>query len=559
MAFLTRNGGSQVFQIRVPRRFDPALTLAPIRLTLGSLPNSQARPLATALAGLAQVEFARKMSELRNEAPATVRDDVARSLKAAMPVLLGLGALKPGALSPAIADKATTAAFDALIEIGGQRAAGQGVFAQDGIHYEKPFVEALRSENGARDLLGLKRVPEMVPTGAVDRRFAEMSEQIAGLQQIMLARLGPAPDEPSGPLFSVAADKAIELKRRTHGARHPDVSALARRKAVFITLVGDRPVDAYKLDDLQDFVDALSWTPPNVSKMDGVSLVDLPDIVRRNRETQQPGLARNTIESYVNRLRAIILEACRKAEVTPRCTGRICMPQRAAPPKTRLAPDLGQIAKVFDRGIDSGILSDALLIPLGLLTGRRIGLLAFMHREDIRKYQGKWCVFPQAQVIRDGKVVVVPFKTEESLEHYVLHDVFERCGFVAWAKQTDGPVFEQLMKAHDPADTAQKRMSRLYSSAGVDPAIASTFHALRAGKIRAERERRTDPRVLRLQVGHETNDIHEGYDPVLTDADLQHLAEAPLPAQIAWSRLYGLDFEAFARKVPKGGRPPKDK
>jgi len=144
VAFLTRNGGSHVFQIRVPRRFDPLLVLAPIRLTLGSLPNSQARLLATALAGLAQVEFARRMAEVTGQTPETVRDDVARSLKAAMPVLLGLGALKPGTFSPAIAEKATTAAFDALIEIGGQRAAGRGVFANERIHYEKPFARRPR-------------------------------------------------------------------------------------------------------------------------------------------------------------------------------------------------------------------------------------------------------------------------------------------------------------------------------------------------------------------------------------------------------------------------------
>ena len=139
----------------------------------------------------------------------------------------------------------------------------------------------------------------------------------------------------------------------------------------------------------------------------------------------------------------------------------------------------------------------------------------------------------------------------------MLHDLFERCGFIAWAKLADGPVFEQLMKANDPADAAQKRMSRLYKASKVDIGTAGTFHGLRAGKIRAERERQTDSRVLRLQVGHETADIHGGYDPVLTEADLHHLAEAPLPDQIAWSRLYGLDFEAYAQKVPKGGRPRK--
>ena len=554
---LTRNGDAFVFQIRIPRRLDPGLTLSPIRLTLGAMPNSQARPLATALAGLAHVEFARRANALASGTSTALRDDVTHSLQAAMPILLGLGALKPGALSPAVQEKATTAVFDALGEIGCQRAAGAGPFAREDIRFEKPFVEALRSENGARDLLGLPRVPDPHATNSVDRMFAEMSERFSVLEQTLSARLGPAPGEPRGPLFSAAIDKAIAVKRQTHGDRHPDISALEHRKAVFIALVGDRAVDAYTIDDLQDFVDALSWTPSNFSKMDGASLADLPAIVQGNRQAEKPGLARNTIESYVNRLRAIILEACRKADVSPRCAGRIRIPQRAAPPRTRLAPDLSEIAKAFNRGIESGILSDALLIPLGLLTGRRIGLLAFMQREDIRKYQGKWCVFPQAQVIRDGRTLVVPFKTEESLEHYVLHDLFERCGFIAWAKAQDGAVFEQLMRAKDPADAAQKRMGRLYRAAEVDPGIAGTFHGLRAGKIRAERERQTDSRVLRLQVGHETADIHGGYDPVLTEADMHHLAEAPLPDQIAWPRLYGLDFEAYARKVPKGGRPRK--
>lgn len=353
---------------------------------------------------------------MTGQTPETVRDDVAASLKAAMPVLLGLGALKPGALSPAIASKATTAAFDALIEIGGQRATGYGAFAQQGIHYEKPFVEALKSENGGRDLLGLPRVPEPPASGGIEQRFTEMTEQIASLQQIMLARLGPAHGEPSGPLFSAAADKAIELKRRTHGEHDPDVLQLSLRKAVFIALLGDRPVDAYSLEDMQRFADDLSWMPANVTKRQDFDFADLPEIIALNRTEQNAGLAQNTVESYLNRLRAIITEACRVAKVSAGCGGRVRIPKRAAPPKARLAPDLVQISKVFDLGIDSGILSDTMLVPLGLLTGRRIGLLTFMYREDIRFYQGRWCVFPQSHVKIDGKLVRVPFKTTESLD-----------------------------------------------------------------------------------------------------------------------------------------------
>lgn len=58
-----------------------------------------------------------------------------------------------------------------------------------------------------------------------------------------------------------------------------------------------------------------------------------------------------------------------------------------------------------------------------------------------------------------------------------------------------------------------------------------------------------------MQLGHAVQDEHDGYDPVLTDEELQHFAEAPMPAGIEWSQFYGLDFEAYSRRVPKGGRP----
>jgi integrase len=193
------------------------------------------------------------------------------------------------------------------------------------------------------------------------------------------------------------------------------------------------------------------------------------------------------------------------------------------------------------------------------MTGRRVGLLAFLRREQILRYNDAWCVFPVGTQHVDGVVTRIPAKSAASLRYYVLNDFFARCGFIAWAKKADGPVFAHLVKAKDPADTAQKRMGRLYERAKVDPAIAGTFHGLRSGKIRHERSRSTDGRAIRFQLGHAIQDEHEGYDPVLTDEELQHFAEAPLPAGIDWSLFYGLDFEAFARKVPKGGRPPKDK
>ncbi|GEO98925.1 hypothetical protein [Methylobacterium haplocladii] len=140
------------------------------------------------------------------------------------------------------------------------------------------------------------------------------------------------------------------------------------------------------------------------------------------------------------------------------------------------------------------------------------------------------------------------------MSFFVLHDIFAECGFLSWAQRGSGPVFPALMAAKDPADAAQKRMRRLYRSADVDPQRSGTFHALRTGKIRNDRELRLDPRAVRLQVGHELGDTHERDDGQLTDAELVAYATAPLPPGVDWTLLKTIDFEASARVRPKGGR-----
>ena len=77
-------------------------------------------------------------------------------------------------------------------------------------------------------------------------------------------------------------------------------------------------------------------------------------------------------------------------------------PNRQARGEERGAPDFGEsLDGVFRFGLSRGVLSDALLGPLGLLTGRRIGLLAFMQRENISRRNGVWLVKPSRVVVRE--------------------------------------------------------------------------------------------------------------------------------------------------------------
>jgi integrase len=543
---LTRDG--RVFQIRVPKALDPALILSPIRVTLGNVPNLQARRIADVLSGLAHIEFARVRSAPMNDlSPADARRHVENRLTAVLPTLLGLGVLAQSRLPAEIAEPAIDGTFDLLAHIGMSRARGGGPAGR--LRPEVPIAAALTDENLARGLIGLPQVS----------RDAEPDPIMAKL--IALEAKIDAKHRPHGPMFSEAAETFIAGRVQTYGnPEHSEIGYLRHRAAVFLAIVGDKPVDAYDRADLQHFANELSWLPPNTSKQHGYDVGRVAEYIAANKVAEGPGLAEKSIEEgYVGRIKTMLRESCADAKVPSNFGGRIVIPKRAAPSIRRMAPDQDEFGKVVATGVGSGILSDALLPPLGQLTGRRLGLLVFMRRENILRYNGVWVYRPQSHEMRNGRWEPIPFKTTESLSIFVLHQLFATCGFIEWAVREPGPIFPMLMRAKDPADAAQKRMKRLYEASGADPQRSSTFHGLRTGKIRNDRDLELPARAVRLQVGHELTDVHDRYDGQMTDGELRAFATAPLPPGVDWSLLGTIDFEAFAARKPTGGRPPKDR
>ncbi|GEO98923.1 hypothetical protein [Methylobacterium haplocladii] len=257
---LTRNGTACVFQIRVPKSLDPCFQLAPIRITLGPVPNARARRAADVLAGLARLEFERLGAQPMPPDPALARRSVERRLALTVPTLLGLNALGDSRLSDDVREPATGAAFDALAQIGLDRAAGRGVFANRSIRFEAPFLAALGEENPARALIGKppQAAKALDPIQSQLDPIQSQLDAIQAQQAELLARIARQAPGPTGMPFSVAADKTIAAKRETHGPNDPEVGALEHRKMVFIGLIGDRPVDAYSREDLQSFVNALA-------------------------------------------------------------------------------------------------------------------------------------------------------------------------------------------------------------------------------------------------------------------------------------------------------------
>jgi hypothetical protein len=212
--------------------------------------------------------------------------------------------------------------------------------------------------------------------------------------------------------------------------------------------------------------------------------------------------------------------------------------------------------------LGSGYLDDAMLGPLCLLSTRRLGILPFIrgcdldikHGVDIVRVNG--IVFDKTQ----QKYVRVPYKTEDSLRFFVLHDVFRRIGFVDWAKQQgDDFLFRLLQNCSDPSDVASKRINTLLKRGGARGMNIEVGHSIRHGGKDVLIEEEIDSEATRLQMGHQPNDVHANYGKraELNRKQCNELAHFELPKEIDWSMFEGLDFEVMASKPRTVGRPKR--
>ncbi len=278
--------------------------------------------------------------------------------------------------------------------------------------------------------------------------------------------------------------------------------------------------------------------------------------MRFRADTSSPAvqhLAQKSIrEGRLVYVKALIKAGCEEADIRNRAAaGRaIVIPDRAAPPVQRYAPDPKAFERVLRAGVESGVLSDALLPALGLLTGRRIGLLAYLYRQDLHFEHGVWAFRIRSHAMRGGSWERVPVKTDASLGLIVLPRILESCGFVDWAKSGTGPVFPRLMACQDPADAAQKRANRLIKDQFDEADPQWVFHCLRHGRIDNDRDAEVSEYITRKAVGHADQSIH-GLDGQLTPKQKRMIADAPLPEGIDWLLLNRIDWEKFANAVPR--------
>lgn len=431
--------------------------------------------------------------------------------------------------------------FDALAHVGHDQARGGGLFANTDLRPEAAFISALKSPPIAKAYAGKADLDGLGETSTMLSTIQSLSARIEADTKV----------ETTGDLFSTVANGRIADIKTNKGPDHELVGIYRKVRNEFIALCGDRPVGEYRRKDLQRYVDEISWLAPDAFKPEEFSYKDVVRHIEANKARGGRGLAKKTIaEGRLSYVKAIIALGCEDADIrNPVEKSRINIPDRAPLPAARIAPDGKGFERVWRAGIETGILSDALLPPLGLLTGRRVGLLAMLRREDIFAHHGLWVFLIRSHHYHDGRWEPVPIKTDASREVIIIPHVMVEAGFVDWARREAGPVFPRLMECKDPADAAQKRVNRLIKDHTPEGDLSWVFHALRHGKIDNDRDNAVDTRLIMKQVGHETDDVHSAYGR-LTPKQMKAIAATLPPEDVDWSLLKTIDYEVFSKAKP---------
>jgi integrase len=535
---LTRSDSSWIFQMRVPRAFKTLQSLGCIRLNLGLLDKRAAQVAARTLAvsarqALGEAEGHLMTTNCVDESvdQAAIRTAILCKLRRDVEFLMPLhdGKNESGPVAAASLDRRMR---DISIALAGADLAAASISEQ---------------------------------TPAQDRRFDDILAAVSRLETASQASgqdypANGGPSRKRAPKFGAAADSYYTLLHETHGDGYDELKYIRHRKAVFIEICGDKRVDDYTVKDLQHFINRVRFLPPNHSKRPGFKMSDINKVIDQNIEAGTAGLAESTlVNNYVGKVKTILRHGCAEAGVPFTLDGsRIKIPQDVQKTRQKGLPAHGVINAVFKKGVETGLLVEAILPLMGYLTGRRLGLLAFLQGSDIRQEHGCWVVAPSSHATVDGKKVRLPVKTVESLGLFVLHNFLDEIGFIAWARGKPGFVFEALHEAADPADTASKRMARLFVASGLDPSQQKMFHGLRHLKIAEARDAGFDPRTTRLQVGHELESVHDKYGgQTLRPLEIKAIAESSLPDDIDWSVFQNLDFSALSSARPRVGRKPK--
>ena len=587
-----------MFQIRIPAAAG-GRGLRPIRIGLGVLSKAEAREIADRLAAVARMKFRELAKSMAGKETNSIDDDEQQTLLLAQLTIMMKSTLfdiRNPPPEPAVEEARGLAFMKDVVGYAQQLSAKQqGLPHQPLIADNAQALAMIRHQKYEKEMRDGKAPepqlfasPSPPPVTASEPR-AEQPERNSAAAHSPSGALTKTVDAPiitarsaSGrikvdrtpayeqdrksvirapstkPLFSKIAGEYLSERYQSKTEKAKDVKTAEMRLNLFVELIGDHPIDTYTPADLQAFVHLMGYWPRNAKDRPvGMSTID---IIRSNADLKVLPLAKATLEDgYVAVVKSVFgWNPTTYGYVNP--VQGVTLRYPASARKSISAEPLGseKISKLFETGVESGFIDEAILPLIGFMTGRRLGLLVHLRGSDIRmKYEGVAAAQVTDLIQVGGRWTTVPVKTDDSVKFFVLHNFLREIGFVDWA-QTIGDefIFPELMKKADPAKTASQYMGRLYKRAGIKERRGEVFHSLRGGFIAEGRDQDVRDRDLRLQAGHDAGeDEHSKYGfKQITEKSAQYIASLPLNPAIDFEMFRGLDFNAMWKKKRTLGR-----
>lgn len=532
---LTRTGDGWRFQMRVPAALagdDFRLAgLAPIvRASLGPRGRGEARRLSRRLATLCETVFAPaaatkdanmdplspEENNLAQQVIAACQTAIGRTLKQPKQAV-GLARGLNGALTSLLLVQAEVAKGDA-----GARAVVEHADALT----RGALVDVLKLSTQPGDALAaLAAVASVAPRTPATGATAPQ----------------PAPAAGQAPLFSQLEDEYVAM-RKDAGADRATLSTTRLRAGVFRELLGNKPATAYFAKDLQDFGSLLQYLPVAYTRQgeehEALQHMTPQWLIARNKEFKcwEPLALKTLQDGYFQVVRTIFATGALTHRFHNPFAGlRIRWPKNAKPSVKREALDYEKLDKVFDLGVRSGYLDDAMIPPVAFTSTRRIGIVPWIRGCDISQKHG-------VDIVRVNGIVYdkarkqyrhVPYKTDASLRFFVLHRFFRDIGFTEWAMvQGEDFIFRQLQQCADPSDTASKRINNLLRDAGAIGMNIEVGHSLRHGGKDLLIDEDIDSEATRLQMGHDSGDVHAGYPSRLSARSVQGASRGDSPLRL---------------------------
>jgi len=573
--YLTRSGSRWMFQQRVPLDLVAVLGSNPIRLLLDTAKAVEARRQATLLAAVTNREFGRwrrsggKMADGSGGGDDDPRDAIIKVLEATLAEAQGLIVAKNRLLELS-EERRGRDIHDAEVRVMTEWSAASQADSQM-LQAALGKFKAIQPDltDALKELRTLKK--EAGASDAVLEKINNLSAQLASMQggiETVVERSAPK----ILPLLSTGMKdyidiKAPELKPREGKDSKYVKYTIPNAVDTFIKFAGDKPANQYLPSDLEKFTQALARLPSNWSKLKMFKDLAVKEAGDRNARLRQPNptlSAASIVRGYITPLTGTVDWICRQHDVrSPFVDVKAKAPKTAKAEQDRDPLSLPQLNALMAEASHRSNPAERWLPLLGFLTGARVAdlvnlqgrnvqrvtehwtpaELAMLDEED-RPTEDGWLFDVTGDVIIDGRHIRRDAKNNVSRRLIAVHSILDELGFVAWARQRKGFIFDELHRqAQDPAAAASKRMSRLFKSAGVkvNGSGQDVFHCLRHNAKDWLRDGGILERTINRHVGHASKQVGDRYgSKPLRPKEICILSVVPLPK--------GLDLSGYRRQ-----------